>query len=114
MAGTMTITYKIDSSDLEKLSHSGAEIDNQIATRYVIHAQRIAESLARVRTGYMKKHIIVEIDGGHFVLWSQADYSSFNEFGTRKMAAAPFMYPGIESANRADIPRRVLQAYGIL
>lgn len=114
MAGSINITLKIEMDDLVKLSHSGAEIDNQIATRYAIHAQKIAESLARVRTGFMKKHIVVEIDGNTFVLWSQADYSSFNEFGTRKMAAAPFMYPGIESANRADIPRRVLQEYGIL
>ena len=57
-------------------------------------------------TGYLANNILVNIDADGFgaSVESRADYSSFLEFGTSKMAARPFMQPALEE-NRAKIKR---------
>ena len=57
-------------------------------------------------TGYLANNILVNIDADGFGASgeSRADYSSFLEFGTSKMAARPFMQPALEE-NRAKIKR---------
>jgi HK97 gp10 family phage protein len=61
-------------------------------------AQSKAQSLARVKTGYMRQNIqptSITVTGWGVtgVLTSSAEYSSFNEYGTFKMSAQPFMLP---------------------
>lgn len=52
-----------------------------------------AKSYAPVDTGHLRDHIgVQEIDRGYQVI-SSATYSSFQEFGTKRNAAHPFMRP---------------------
>jgi len=59
-----------------------------------------SKGLARVDTGYMKNNIqqdeVKEENGvvtGRYV--ARAEYSSYNEYGTYKMSAQPFMAPSV-------------------
>lgn len=65
--------------------------------------QATAKQVAPKRTGYMANNISVEpvkktatsVTG---TVNAKADYSSFVEFGTYKMAAEPFMRPAVSAA----------------
>jgi len=59
----------------------------------------MARSLARVRTGFMRDSIYVEVDPAALTMnfGASADYSAFNEFGTRRMSAQPFIRPAFDA-----------------
>lgn len=60
-----------------------------------------ARRRARVRTGAMRVGIqVVPIPGGWRVI-STADYSAYNEYGTSRMAAQPFMRPSMDDVRAA-------------
>lgn len=64
----------------------------------VIHGESEAvknemQSIAPVRTGYLRDHIVAVLDEMAAVLWSQAPYSGFVEFGTRYMTPRIFFRP---------------------
>jgi HK97 gp10 family phage protein len=61
-------------------------------------------------TGYLVNNIFLDIDSNGLGanVESRADYSSFLEFGTSKMAARPFMQPALEE-NRPKINRLAKQ-----
>lgn len=61
-------------------------------------------------TSYLSQRIFInmDVDGLGADVESAAEYSSFLEFGTSKMAARPFMHPAAES-NRPKIRRLVQQ-----
>ncbi len=71
-----------------------------------------ARSYAPVRTGYLKSLIGVEQEGFDVYLVAKAVYSAFVEFGTKRMAARPFIRPALESAAGAALTAlgRTLQA----
>lgn len=59
-----------------------------------------SKGLARVDTGYMRNNIQQdEVKEEHGVVTgkyvARADYSSYNEYGTYKMSAQPFMRPSV-------------------
>jgi hypothetical protein len=55
--------------------------------------QDIAQAHARVRTGYMREHIIW--DRARSELVGEAGYTIFNELGTRYMSAQPMFAPAL-------------------
>lgn len=66
-------------------------------------AQEISKRNARVDTGYMRNNIDIDYIKstnasvtGRYV--ARADYSSYNEYGTYKMSAKPFMRVGVADA----------------
>lgn len=74
--------------------------------------QAVARRNAPVRTGFLRDHINVVKQGPlHVDVTSEAPYASFVEFGTRYMAAQPYLMPAIEEVRpRAeDRVRSVLQ-----
>lgn len=65
--------------------------------------QRRAKQLAPVRTGFMQNSIEVYITESTKArvmgeINAEADYSSFNEFGTYKMPARPFVAPAVKAS----------------
>ena len=63
-------------------------------------AQEVSKHNARVDTGYMRNNIDIDYIKalgstvtGRYV--ARADYSSYNEYGTYKMSAKPFMRVGV-------------------
>lgn len=61
-------------------------------------------------TGFLASNIVLDVDADGFgaSVESRADYSSFLEFGTSKMAARPFMQPALEE-NKPKINRLAKQ-----
>lgn len=66
-------------------------------------AVETSQRASRVDTGYMRRNIVAEpvrVSGdvitGKYV--ARAEYSSYNEYGTYKMSAQPFMRPGTAAA----------------
>ncbi|WP_338230743.1 HK97-gp10 family putative phage morphogenesis protein [Lactiplantibacillus paraxiangfangensis] len=86
------------------LSQANADKYGKEAMKGVVaKAQRTAKSLARYRTGFMRNNINpkpVTGSGKAIVgtLISEAEYSSFNEYGTFKMSSKPFMRPAVSAA----------------
>jgi len=71
-----------------------------------VHTASAAGEAPASDTGYLANNIFVNMDADGFgaSVESRADYSSFLEFGTTKMAARPFMQPALEE-NRPKIKR---------
>jgi len=77
-----------------------------------------SKGLARVDTGYMKNNIqqdeVKEENGvvtGRYV--ARAEYSSYNEYGTYKMSAKPFIRVGVAEAHPyfiSEIKRELAKA----
>lgn len=64
------------------------------------------KNIAPVDTGYMRDHIsITNLSATNLEITSEADYSGFVEFGTRKMEAQPFFWGPIESVFKANFNR---------
>lgn len=81
-------------------------------------AQEVSKRNARVDTGYMRNNIdidYIKASGstitGRYV--ARADYSSYNEYGTYKMSAKPFMRVGVANAKPyfvSEIKRELAKA----
>jgi HK97 gp10 family phage protein len=67
----------------------------------------IARSLVRVRTGYLQSTIYYRVSGMVLEFGATADYASYNEFGTWRMAPQPFIRPALD-ANQQKILDAVL------
>ncbi len=85
---------------------AGAKAPDHVAIavkKTLSEASDRSKRLARVDTGYMRNNIIADpvkknknsVVGTYT---SRADYSSYNEYGTYKMSAQPFMRPGAIAA----------------
>jgi len=57
----------------------------------------IAWSLVRVRTGYLQSTIYYRVSGMVLEFGATADYASYNEFGTWRMAPQPFIRPALDA-----------------
>lgn len=81
-------------------------------------AQEVSKRNARVDTGYMRNNIdidYIKASGskvtGRYV--ARADYSSYNEYGTYKMSAQPFIRVGVAEARPyfvSEIKRELAKA----
>jgi len=81
-------------------------------------AQEVSKRNARVDTGYMRNNIdidYIKVQGstvtGRYV--ARAEYSSYNEYGTYKMSAKPFIRVGVAEANpyfASEIKRELARA----
>ena len=69
-----------------------------------IMVQRAAKDFAPVDTGMLMNSIHRRMDKGQStgIVYTTTEYGVYQEFGTRKMAAHPFMLPAINQ-NRAGI-----------
>lgn len=72
-----------------------------------------ARRIVPVDTGFLKSTIgRVKKSEGHWVAYALAHYASFVEFGTRKMAAQPFMRPAFERVNLLSIVQQAFKRAG--
>jgi HK97 gp10 family phage protein len=59
-------------------------------------AEDFAKSIVVVRTGYLRSTIYHVASGLILELGARADYAPYVEFGTRRMAARPYMRPALD------------------
>ena len=95
----ITVTITVNHEDLDRLIAAAPVIDADICDLISQDIQFGAKARAAVDTGAMRDSIERALSGGWFSVISLAEYSSFVEFGTTKMAAQPFMQPALEAAD---------------
>jgi len=59
--------------------------------------EAMAKQLVHVRTGYLRSTIYHRVEGLSLEAGATADYAPFQEFGTRRMAANPFLRPAFDA-----------------
>ena len=72
-----------------------------------------AKARAAVDTGFMRDNITLETLGNGFRAVAEAPYSGYVEYGTRKMAAQPFMIPATEAADVDGACQEALKRIGL-
>lgn len=109
---TFSIKVTIEDNGLTAVQKAAPGIDNIIAEGSAEAIQTNAISRAAVRTGYMRDHISRTVVGPWFFVEAEADYSGFVEYGTRYMAAQPFMTPAAEETDYDAICQDALKKVG--
>ncbi len=59
--------------------------------------ESMAKQLVHVRTGYLQSTIYHKVEGLSLEVGATADYAGFQEFGTRRMAANPYLRPAFDA-----------------
>lgn len=62
-----------------------------------------AENNCPVDTGFLRSSVFVQIRGNNVEVGFEAEYASYVEFGTYKMAAQPFLRPALDDAEDAAL-----------
>lgn len=95
----MTITFDGADALIKKFNSQPAIIQKEASDIILNTANRVetrAKQFAPVDTGYLKQHIASEKTGMLSAdVTSSAEYSVYQEFGTRKMAGKSFMRPAM-------------------
>ena len=95
--GNVTIT--IDLRGLQELIDKEPQRAERILRQVAFRAEGYMKELAAVDTGAMKNSIDTEmIDSYTAHIGPHVEYAIYQEFGTYKMAAHPFVIPGAERA----------------
>ncbi len=96
-----TITVKLDTRELDKLADSlNMETDRVIASA-AFQVEAEAKARAPVDTGALKNSIHTEPKGNK-IYWvaDGVEYGIYQEFGTHRMSAHPFMMPAVEKVRK--------------
>ena len=95
------IKIKLDTAALDKFAAGlGMNIDQALSAT-AFQVEGVAKTLAPVDTSALRNSINTE-KKGESEYWVQdgVEYGVFQELGTSKMAAHPFMVPAMETATR--------------
>lgn len=109
------ITVDVDKSKLEHIISAFNDNLAEIGRKIGEAGYETAYSSAPVRTGLLRDSITVEMPGGDFlavvgISGADCSYAIYQEFGTYKMAAHPFIGPaGDTIANIMSNPRLWMQ-----
>jgi len=115
MSIQMKVTVK-GKEYIEKVKLAGSKIPSALQNDLFTAMSagfEVAYNVCPVRTGYLRSTIQFFVQGLRGVLEATAHYAGFVEFGTRRMAARPFIRTGgAEAAARflqlvRELPRRI-------
>lgn len=108
------IRIVIHNDELTELQRRAPELDNIICDLVSQDIQDGARINAPVRTGFMRDNIRRYPEGRRFRVIAEAEYSGFVEYGTRRMAAQPYMTPAVEGADYDGACQTALARTGFL
>ncbi len=94
MSGSVTVSVRSYVKPLTAAANAKAVAATAKAAQDI---EAGAKALARVDTGNMRNSINSRGSGLTWLVHSPAEYSIFNEYGTYKMGAQPFMTPATEA-----------------
>lgn len=105
----MSLTYKLDTTGLNNLiANLDGDADRAI-NAIAFQVEGRAKSFAPVDTGALKNSIQVSKQGNALYWVTDAvEYGIWQEIGTSRMPARPFMVPAVE-ATAADVAQIVAQ-----
>ena len=108
------IEMRVNLKGLQKLASVLPQVEDQICDLASEAIQDEAKRTVPVDTGFLKSTIgRVQKGAGHWLVFALANYASYVEFGTRKMAAQPFMRPAFERVNLSKIVQQVFKRIGL-
>ncbi len=95
------VTFDVQGVDefIQAMQRLDAALQEQVRKWLYDWSQRVAEQASRnapVRTGYLQSTIYAMVQEWVAEIGAKAAYSYFVEFGTRYMAAHPFLYPAVQ------------------
>ena len=109
----MSITVKVVKIKLDNaianLPGVAAKISRDCATNAMNYAKRVVP----VDTGFLRSSITMSSAGNTATVTAAAGYALFVELGTHKMAAQPYLIPGLEQVPWSSIIRRNLKEIGL-
>jgi len=90
---TLSIKLRLDQAAAEIQARAAA-----LAAKAALDIEARARELAPVDTGALRNSIqAFEVDRFHWIVTSPVHYSAFQEYGTSRMAAQPYMTPALEA-----------------
>lgn len=107
------VTIRIDTSGLRRLQEATPRAARQMQEAALDEAYQTARQLVPVRTGFLKRSIRRVREGGKYILRALAHYALYVEYGTRYMAAQPFLRPALEGINWGRIISTFYRAAGL-
>lgn len=103
MAGLIGVRVTIEDSKLQQvISRLPLAADEAAEMTADVIAQN-AQAIVPVRTGFLRSTIQKAGGGSHWIVTATAAYAIFVEFGTRFMAAQPFLRPAAEMVDMSRI-----------
>lgn len=103
----MSVTWKLDTTRLDEISEGVRPKASEIVVSSAFEIQGIAQLYAPVDTAALKNGIETDVapDRMSAVIHDSVDYGIFQELGTSKMQAQPFLTPAVETV-RPKFERR--------
>ena len=93
----MTFSVKLDTRILDEIIRDAPGASNEAVGKITARASGYAKMFAPVDTGALMNSIDFEnTRPGYWLLHDGVEYGVWQEFGTRRMAAHPFMTPAVE------------------
>lgn len=100
----------------DKLESVAAKIPgaaNYIAELAADTVEHGAKARVPVRTGALRNSITKAGHGNTWIVTALMHYAGYVEFGTRKMAAQPYLRPALEDVNWSGILRAFFRRIGL-
>ena len=101
---------RLDTRELDRIIRDAPVKAEKALAAAAFQVQAVAQSRAPVDTGALKNSIGTERKS-RFTYWvaDGVEYGIYQEFGTSRMAAHPFMVPAVESV-REQFEREIAEA----
>lgn len=99
----MRIAMVVTSNRIPQIAEAMRGRAEQAVARCVFDVEARAKGLAPVDTGALKSSITGEAEGLEGTVSTGIEYASYQEFGTSRMPAHPYMIPASEAAFPAFI-----------
>lgn len=100
----MTSGVRITYNRLPEIAKKLPELAGAVVKKTAFDLKANVQEKAPVDTGYLKSLIKAEMTGNQSAkVGAYADYAYWVEYGTRKMAARPYMRPAADKARKAFV-----------
>jgi HK97 gp10 family phage protein len=95
-------SVRIDISGLQRLSQESGRTFDQILGRAAFDVEAEAKKRAPVETGALRASLMaLRVKLNHWIVQDGVEYGVFQELGTSRMAARPFLVPAFEKAMKS-------------
>jgi len=99
----ISVNYKITNNRLPEIIGKFPGLTAAVIQKTTFDIQGDASIGAPYKTGYLAGSIQASVDETHGVVFTDTEYAGYQEFGTWKMGANPFMRPaGDKNAPKFD------------
>ena len=109
----LSLSMKVDFNKQKVAQDLGSEL-KKVLLEIMLAVERHSKRLAPVKTGRLRASIHTEPTrpANRIVVSDGVEYGAFQEFGTSKMKAKPFMRPAKDITLKADLPK-IMERHGL-